>query len=1396
MFRKFCATAIICLGYPLFPKVQQSPTEPQLASMPEKERMEQLLELVSRYHRKEPKKVLHYGQMILAQLPGDEDPESEIKLRIKMAWAHMSLGANYEALANGEIAFELASQHNLEKALTGALYVTGVAHRKLGNYHRAKSQLKECYRLCRRLGLKTREANALNHLASIHLSKGELETALNFYTQAKALREELGKPGKIAASFNNIGNVYRELGAYDQAMEHYMKALRLREAVGNKRAIAESHNSIGKLTVALKEYEKALNHYFKSLQLNKEMDYKPGIAYSLHNIADVYKRNGNHNLALSHYQQSLDLDDEIGSDRGKAFNLSDMGSLFTEKGDYEKALEHLLQARSIRERLDDKLGLAETGLELARLYLKRKVPEKGIAEAKAALAGATQIKAQKVVMACYQVLSDLFAAQSDFKPAYEHYKKFREVENGLFDEEKNRTIQNLAVRFQSAKKEREIQLLKSDNRIKGMELKRQQTVRNTALAGLGGLFLLILVLSNRQAQRKKWVAAKAHNEKLKHLDKLKDEFLANTSHELRTPLNGIMGIAESLLGGSGGNLPAPVQDKLKTVYTSGKRLSHLIDDILDFSKMKSGAMKLEQTPVDLRVAVDMVFELVQPRTDAKGIDLIKDLDPDLGMVMADENRLQQILINLVGNAVKFTTKGSIKVSAKMEVNQIVVGVHDTGMGIPAADQARIFQSFQQVDGTASRTHGGTGLGLAISKRLVELQGGSIWVNSEPEQGTTFFFTLKPAHSSFSADARIDSGDRVRKSAPVDSASVPSTVVPGKTSPSEFHILIVDDEPVNRNILQDHLSWENQRVTQAEDGKRALEILAEDPTIDLILLDIMMPGMSGVEVCRQLRKSRSAAELPIIFLTAKTQLEDLVHGFNSGANDYLTKPFTKQELVARVTTQLHLRQANRRLEHLVAERTIQLKTRNDELERLDSVVEALNRNVELENLTREIFHQSLRFLKHVDRAWFFLWNPKTQCFQLAASRNIGSEDSGFYSLEKLKGRFTEKWLGEAETETAEIPEKVATKPETQSVDRLALSIGWDGHLDGLLVFENDAADAFAGLDRKMLFRFREHVVSATAKARYVEKLVDTSKRLKETQTELLGFAHRAGMAEIAANVLHDVGNALNNVCTTISLMEGELTHSKALDYLTRICNLAREHQTDWVDFLTNHPQGKNLFSHITDINQLMQNKERSLREDFQHLKKAVEDIKLVLHEQREHARDTAMFEQVDLDYLIRDLLAGHTTMLTSQKIEVHLKMQAPANVWVQRQKCLKVLNAIIINACESVVAQDHPVLRTIRIIGTLSHPMSYRLEVVDEGEGIKSENLTDLFANEYSTRDRSRGSGLHFCANAMREMSGRIQMDSDGPGLGAKATLWFPLADNGRTEPNSHPGSTVGKLNRI
>ncbi|MCP5077424.1 MAG: response regulator, partial [Psychromonas sp.] len=411
------------------------------------------------------------------------------------------------------------------------------------------------------------------------------------------------------------------------------------------------------------------------------------------------------------------------------------------------------------------------------------------------------------------------------------------------------------------------------------------------------------------------------NSDLQLTDKLKDEFLATTSHELRTPLHGMLGITETLKSGAYGSLTNEQQYQLEVINNSGHRLAHLVDDLLDYHKMRYGNLLINKNAVDLSSAVHLVLELSKHLLDDKPLRIINQIPDELALVIADEQRLEQVLYNLIGNAIKYTVEGKIIICSKVFDDKVQVQVIDTGHGIDAAQLDQIFEPLSQATVDTPYYRQGAGLGLSISRQLIELMGGNLYVSSQQHIGTTFSFTLPLASEIESQENNFSTNQHFKAPIPYQQVNITADSLP--TNADAPLLIVADDEAVNLQVLMSFLRLEGYRVKTAMNGQETLELVEEEKPA-LLLLDVMMPGMSGYEVCQAIRKQHNSDALPIIMLTALNQSKDRVRGFEAGANDYVNKPFNQKEISARINAHMQATQTqtltsqNNHLQHTLKE----------------------------------------------------------------------------------------------------------------------------------------------------------------------------------------------------------------------------------------------------------------------------------------------------------------------------------------------------------------------------------------------------------------------------------------------------------------------------------------------
>ncbi|MFQ3584093.1 MAG: response regulator [Cyanobacteriota bacterium] len=426
----------------------------------------------------------------------------------------------------------------------------------------------------------------------------------------------------------------------------------------------------------------------------------------------------------------------------------------------------------------------------------------------------------------------------------------------------------------------------------------------------------------------------------KHIDQMKTDFISTVSHELRTPLTSVLGFAKLIqkrleevifpaLAPEQTTDPiaerklqravSQVSDNLGIILSEGERLTALINDVLDVAKMEAGQIEWHMQPLAFEGILERAIGAITPLAEQKGLPILKEVDPQLPEVYGDPDRLVQVLINLLSNALKFTEQGSITCRARALPHQLEIAIIDTGIGIAAADQARIFDKFKQAGDTLTDRPQGTGLGLPISKQIVEHHGGKIWVESTLGQGSRFVFTL-PRWTD-SASAPTDGVDlqgivrQLREHVAATPDLIPATGEVGAGSPGSQTILVVDDEQHLRQLLKENLESEGYRVIEAQDGIEAItQARLHHP--DLILLDVMMPEMGGFDVAAVLKSNPDTVEIPIVILSI---VEDRERGYRLGIDRYFTKPIDMEALLESIHALIAQRSCRRKVlvidEHL-------------------------------------------------------------------------------------------------------------------------------------------------------------------------------------------------------------------------------------------------------------------------------------------------------------------------------------------------------------------------------------------------------------------------------------------------------------------------------------------------
>lgn len=416
--------------------------------------------------------------------------------------------------------------------------------------------------------------------------------------------------------------------------------------------------------------------------------------------------------------------------------------------------------------------------------------------------------------------------------------------------------------------------------------------------GYVGIIILFFIQTIVQAQRytKSFQDKSRLLEKVQLANELKDEFMFNTSHQVLSPLSAIDTLADELLAESHGKLNIRQRDNLLQMKAFGDQVVSLVNDIYIYTKLKRREIDISLNAIDVRVVAENVIDVLRKVNHDSEVLLVCEVPDDIPPVLADENYLYQVIYNLVYNGIKSASGEMVALTAQARDDRVEVQVKDSGPGLAPDKISTLFEFFEDAIPAPARNKTSMGLDLPIARQLVELQGGEIWVENS-ETGSDFFFTLPVAKEK--ARSRVAPQLNIGQAAAV--AESVYQVKDGR------HVLVVDDSLDMLNAIVRVLEHSGYKTTALSDGSKVVEAVLKDPSISVVLLDVIMPERSGYDICRDIRKYKTPFDLPILILTAKTAVRDVVMGFDAGANDYLAKPFRKEELLARVRTLVNLKE---------------------------------------------------------------------------------------------------------------------------------------------------------------------------------------------------------------------------------------------------------------------------------------------------------------------------------------------------------------------------------------------------------------------------------------------------------------------------------------------------------
>ncbi|MGE0088300.1 MAG: tetratricopeptide repeat protein [Bacteroidales bacterium] len=607
------------------------------------------------------------------------------------------------------------------------------------------------------------KVNSASNYSSIALTYEKMENsrkALEYYFKSLELNKELGKEDALARAYSSIGNVYSEISSWDMALNYFLDALEIYKKTNNQSGLSAMYNNIGIIYQNIKENDKALLYFQKSLEIEINLNNEPGQSSAYNNIGTVYDTQGNNDKALEYYNKSHEINKKYNDPQGIAISLNNIGLIFIEKGKYDKAYDYLTQSLKINKERKDSYDIANSNNNLAKLYLKQKKYPEAKNHLAASIKLAKQVDGKDLLLEAYDFLYQIYSEENNHLKALESYKLYAEMNDSLYSNEANNRIAEMRIKYETENIESENELLRKDNEIHLLRLKRQEILQRYWI-GFTILILILTILGFSQVRLKKRTnlllesknnQLKDANEKLssseknlKELNATKDKFFSIIAHDLKNPFQALLGFSETLYTRNNELTDKEIQEYSKIIYESSQNLFNLLGNLLQWSKSQLGNIKVAPEKVILTEIYDEATSLLTLTADNKNIKLINQI-PEGFTVFADKHIVSTVIRNLVSNAIKFTNQGGeITISSEFKGDEALISVSDNGIGIKPENLDKLFKIDYSYSTKGTDNEQGTGLGLILCKELIEENNGRIWCESTYGKGSNFYFTLPLAN---------------------------------------------------------------------------------------------------------------------------------------------------------------------------------------------------------------------------------------------------------------------------------------------------------------------------------------------------------------------------------------------------------------------------------------------------------------------------------------------------------------------------------------------------------------------------------------------------------------------------------------------------------------------------